>query len=80
MLSEIPINLDKINQEDMDKEILRKSIIAELDAIDLYEQVAHMTNDENLKKVLLDVAKGEEEHVGEFDEMLHRRDKEQVET
>ncbi len=79
MLSEIPIDLDKISQEDLDKEILRKSVIAELDAIDLYEQMAHMTNDKNLKKVLLDVAKEEKEHVGEFQEMLARRDPELVE-
>lgn len=79
ILSEIPIDLDKIDQKDLDKEILRKSIIAELDAIDLYEQMAHMTNDKNIKKVLLDVAKEEKEHVGEFQEMLVRRDKELVE-
>ncbi len=79
MLSEIPIDLDKIDQEDIDKEILRKSLLAELDAIDLYEQMANMTNDENIKKVLLDVAEEEKEHVGEFQEMLLRRDKEQVE-
>lgn len=79
MLSEIPIDLKKISDEDLDKEILRKSIIAELDAIDLYEQMSHMTKDENIKKVLLDVAKEEKEHVGEFQEMLVRRDKELVE-
>jgi rubrerythrin len=37
MLSEIPINLEKIQKEDIDKEILRAGIIAELDAINLYE-------------------------------------------
>jgi rubrerythrin len=36
MLSEIPINLEKIKKEDLDKEILRAGIIAELDAINLY--------------------------------------------
>ncbi len=79
MLSKIPIDTDKIDQEDLDKEILRKSLLAELDAIDLYEQMANMTNDENIKKVLLDVAREEKEHVGEFQEMLLRRDEEQVE-
>ena len=33
MLSKIPINLDKIKKEDLDNEILRVGIIAELDAI-----------------------------------------------
>jgi len=33
MLSKIPLNLEKIKKEDLDKEILRAGIIAELDAI-----------------------------------------------
>lgn len=37
MLSKIPLNLEKIAKEDIDKEILRAGIIAELDAINLYE-------------------------------------------
>lgn len=78
MLSKIPINLDKVKKEDMDKEILRAAIIAELDAINLYEQMADLTQDEDIKKVLLDVAKEEKTHVGEFQTMLLRLDKEQV--
>ncbi len=79
MLSQLPIDLSKVKQEDLDKEILRAGIIAEYDAISFYEQMAAMTNDENLKKVLLDVAKEEKEHVGEFQTLLLQRDKEQVE-
>ncbi len=37
MLSIIPIDLNKIKKEDIDKEILRLGIIAELDAVNLYE-------------------------------------------
>lgn len=40
MLSQIPLNLEKIKQKDIDREILRAGIIAELDAINLYEQMA----------------------------------------
>ena len=40
MLSQIPIMIDKVNQGDLDKEILRAAIIAELDAVNLYEQLA----------------------------------------
>lgn len=79
MLSKLPNNIDKVNQEDLNKEILRAGAIAELDAISFYEQMAAMTKDENLKKVLLDVAKEEKEHVGEFQSMLFERDKEQQE-
>jgi len=79
MLSKLPLNLEKVKKEDLDKEILRAGIIAELDAISLYEQLAVMTNNEDIRKVLLDVAAEEKEHVGEFETLLLREDKEQVE-
>jgi len=78
MLSQIPINLQRVNKEKIDEEILRAGMIAELDAINLYEQMAALTEDENIKKVLLDIAKEEKTHMGEFQVMLLRLDKEQV--
>jgi len=77
MLSKIPIDLDK--KENIEKEILRVAIIAELDAINLYEQMAAMTNNQKLKDVLMDVADEEKTHVGEFLTMLLKLDKKQVE-
>ena len=77
MLSQIPINLGKVKKEELDKEILRVGMIAELDAVSLYEQLAAMTEDENTKKVLLDIAKEEKTHVGEFQTLLLKKDKEQ---
>ena len=77
MLSKIPINLDRIKKEDLDKEILRAAIIAELDAINLYEQMADMTQDTNVKKLLLEVAREEKTHVGEFQTVLLRKDQQQ---
>jgi len=77
MLSEIPIDLKKVKKEDLDKEILRAGIIAELDAINLYEQMAAMTDNENLKEILLDIAKEEKTHMGEFQALLLKEDKEQ---
>ncbi len=79
MLSQIPINLGKVDQKDLDKEILRTAIIAELDATSLYEQMASMTENKNLKKVLLEVAREEKTHVGEFQALLLKEDKEQEE-
>ena len=78
MLSDIPKKLEKVNKADLDKEILRAAMIAELDAVSLYEQMAAMTSDGDLKKILLDVAKEEKTHVGEFQTLLLERDKEQV--
>lgn len=78
MMSSLPINLEKVKKEDVDKEIMRVGMIAELDAINLYEQLAAMTRNENLKKILLDIAKEEKTHVGEFQALLLKMDKEQA--
>ncbi|MEM4447073.1 MAG: ferritin family protein [Nitrososphaerota archaeon] len=78
MLSKIPIKLDKVNKENTNREVLRVAMIAELDAINLYEQLAAMTEDVNLRKLLLDVAKEEKTHFGEFQALLLRLDGEQV--
>ena len=80
MLSKIPIkeDLHKMDKEQVNNEILRVGIIAELDAVNLYEQLAAMTTDPNIKKILLDIAKEEKTHVGEFQALLLNRDKEQV--
>ena len=77
MLSLIPLSLDKIKKEDLDKQILRAGIIAELDAINLYEQMSALTTDENIRAMLLDVVKEEKTHVGEFQALLLGIDKEQ---
>ena len=77
MLSKSPINLEKISKENIDKEILRAGIMAELDAINLYEQMAALAQDEKIKIILLDVAKEEKTHVGEFQTLLLMKDAEQ---
>jgi len=78
MLSKIPLDLAKIDEKNIDQEILRVGIIAELDAINLYEQMAVVAKDKNIKAILFDIAKEEKTHVGEFQALLLNRDKEQV--
>ena len=78
MLSYTPIDFKSVRKEDVDKEILRLGIIAELDAINLYEQLASTTKDKNIKKMLLDIAREEKTHVGEFQALLLKLDREQV--
>lgn len=78
MLSQIPIDLSKVRKENIDREILRAGIIAELDAINLYEQMAEVTDNQDIKKILLDIAKEEKTHVGEFQTLLLKEDQEQV--
>ena len=77
-MSKLPIDLEKVEKEKIDKEILRVGIIAELDAINLYEQLAAKAQSEDIKKVLLDIAKEEKTHVGEFQALLLKLDEEQV--
>lgn len=79
MMSKLPIDLNKVDKDNIDKEILRAGIIAELDAINFYEQMANLAQDKRIKKVLLDIAKEEKTHVGEFQALLLTLDKEQNE-
>ncbi len=79
MMSNIPIDLTKVKKENIDKEILRIGIIAELDAINLYEQLAAITENNDIKRIFLDIAKEEKTHVGEFQTLLLREDRQQVE-
>ncbi len=75
MMGKIPQQVDK---EHTDVQILRTGIIAELDAINLYEQMAAMTENSRVKETLLDIAREEKAHLGEFESLLFELDKEQV--
>ena len=77
MLSSIPIDLKKVKKEDLNKEILRVGMIAELDAVSLYEQLASLTDDKDIRTILLDIAREEKTHIGEFQALLLKNDKEQ---
>ncbi len=78
MLSDLPRRLDAVNPGDIDKEILRAGIMAELDAINLYEQMAAIAKSERIRTILLDVAREEKTHVGEFQALLLDADVEQA--
>ncbi len=79
MLSKLPTNIEKLDKKEIDKEILRAGLIAELDAVNFYEQMAAMTENEKIKKALLDIAREEKTHIGEFEALLLEIDQEQVE-
>lgn len=78
MISKVPIDLEKVKKEEINKEVLRVAIIAELDAINLYEQLAQATERGDIKEILLDIAKEEKTHVGELQTLLLKIDKEQA--
>lgn len=56
--------------EDKDKAILRLSMIAELDAVNLYQRFASISSNKDVEKVLLDIANEEIVHAGEFESVL----------
>jgi rubrerythrin len=74
-MSTIP---NKISKENSDSEILRVGMIAELDAINLYEQMANTASSNTIRKTLLDIAKEEKTHMGEFETLLIENDNEQL--
>jgi rubrerythrin len=66
------------NSEDRVKQMLRDAIIAEYDAINKYEIMANLTENEELKKIFLDIAQEEKVHVGELESLLRTLDIEQT--
>ena len=51
-------------------------MIAELDAVNAYEQMANLTKNEEIRKILLDVARKEKIHVAMFETVLLQTDRE----
>ncbi len=78
MLSQIPVDFTKVKKEELNNVILRAAIMSELDAINLYKQMAALTDNEDIRKVMLDIAREEKTHVGEFQTLLLHLDQEQV--
>lgn len=62
--------------QNRDAQILRLSIIAEFDATNLYEKLATLAESDDVRKVLLDIAREEKVHVGEFETLLELVDSE----
>lgn len=67
-----PMELKKLPPLLKDREMLRLAIIAELDAVTLYEQMAENASDETVKEVFKDVAYEEKVHVEEFTQVMEK--------
>lgn len=59
-----------------DIQMLRLAIIAEMDASNLYEKLALLAKDKNIKKLMLSISREEKVHVGEFETLLEKIDTE----
>lgn len=67
----IKISKEKLSQEELISAV-RQSIIAEQDAIILYETYINSTDNEKFKQVFEHVVEEEKHHLGEFQELLER--------
>ena len=63
----------------IDIRILRQSLIAELEAINLYEELLEEAKDEKAKELLRFLIKEEKEHIAKIFKLLLELDKEQEE-
>lgn len=81
MLSKNPLDFPSGRKFSKDEiaEALRLAIIAELDAVNLYLQLARAIEDERIRTVFEDIANEEKTHVGEFLALLKSLDPRQVE-
>ena len=67
---------DVIYNVDTEKQMVRTAIIAEMDAINLYEQLSNKSKNKKVKKTFLEIAREEKVHVGEFEALIEMLDKE----
>lgn len=65
----VQIPKEKLNTNELISAI-RQSIIAEQDAIILYETYINSTDDERFKKVFEHIVEDEKHHLGEFQQLL----------
>lgn len=80
LLNEIFVKIGEVEKmpkgKDKDITMLRLSMIAELDASNLYERFAALADDERVKALMLDVSKEEKTHAGEFEAVMEHLDPE----
>jgi len=64
------LKLEKpLSKEELIRSV-RFMIAAEFEAVEMYTRVAEATQDEKIKKLILDIANEERVHAGEFGEIL----------
>ena len=79
IFSKVPVDIN-VPGPARDLEALRTAVMAEYDAINLYDQLAQQVRNQKIKRTLLDIAQEEKVHVGEFEQLLREFDKEHKES
>lgn len=72
------LSIDTLSDSEIIR-IIRLSIAAEIDATNLYQQIAEATNNELIKKVMTEIADEERVHIGEFLRLLQELDPKEIE-
>ena len=80
ILNELFVQANEISAmkkgKERDLQIARVSMIAELDAANLYEKLALLSTNKDIANVLKDVANEEKVHAGEFEYFIEQLDPE----
>lgn len=74
----VKIKTDEMNAKDKNR--LRRAINAELEAINMYEEIADNTEDPRIEKVFRHIAEEEKHHIAEFGITLRGEDDEQLDA
>ena len=69
-----PFDQNRSTQKDI--EMLRTAIIAELDAVNLYDQMAAQASSDAVRKIFQDISREEKVHIGEFETLVEDLDTE----
>jgi rubrerythrin len=78
LLKELFVQTGEIDSQpkgsERDLQILRIAMIAELDAVNLYERLAQLASSPQVTKLMKDVAQEEKVHAGEFETLMEELD------
>lgn len=77
-LCQIPLQMSNLKNEKLDIEIIRSSIIAELNAINYFEQLSMLTKNDAIKHLLLNIIKGKKDYIEALQTLLLSYDEQKI--
>ncbi len=75
----IPFNFENLEEEVLERQLVRIAINAEFEAINLYEQLISLTKDENLREIFNTIIMEKKVHAGDLLAKLIDIDEDQLE-
>jgi rubrerythrin len=77
-LCQITLQKGELKNENLDKEIIRSCIIAELNAINFFEQLSMLTTNDAIKHLLLTIIKWKKDYVEALQALLIKVDAQKI--